>query len=163
MLQNVKLFVITVVVMLLQIAVFPYYLRDPFKPNLLLLLVCSIALRQNPSWQGGVFVYLLGLTQDTFSGMYFGLNGFSSLLIYLILRKISDQLYADSGHLMVVVVFIATLIAAFSHLFLLSIFYASPGIYASLFQGMVPQALVNSLAASLLFSIFPLRALEEIK
>ena len=163
MLGSLKYFLITVVALLLQVVVLPLYIRDPFKPNLLLVLICSLALRHNPSWRGGIAAYLLGLAQDTFSGIYFGLNGFSSLCIYLILCKLADQLYTDSGQLMVVVVFFATFFTAFSHLFLLAIFYAAPGIYSSFLQGVIPQALVNSLAASLLFSILPFRVLEESK
>jgi rod shape-determining protein MreD len=163
MLSSVKYFLLTVLALVLQVVVLPLYLRDPFKPNLLLVLICSLALSQNPSWRGGILAYLLGLTQDAFSGTYFGLNGFSSLFIYLILRKLADQLYTDSGQLMVVVVFVATFITAFLQLFLLSIFYAAPGIYASFLQGVIPQALVNALAASLLFSLLPFRILEEAK
>lgn len=153
MLRWVRLFLYLVLVVILQVAVLPAYLEDPFKPNLMIILVSYFALREDISFFGGFIAYLLGLIQGTFSGIHFGLAGISTLLIYMILRKIADQLYTDSDQLMVVVVFIASIIDATVSLLFIILFSASPGIYHSIFTNMVPQALVNAMVASLFFAI----------
>jgi len=147
----VKFFLYLVLVVILQVTVLPAYLEDPFKPNLMIILVSYLALREDLSFFGPFLVYLLGLIHGTFSGVHFGLAGISMLVIYMLLNKISDQLYTDSDHLMVVVVFIATLLDAIISLLLTLLFSASPGIYNSILTNVVPQALVNSLVASLVF------------
>jgi rod shape-determining protein MreD len=161
MFRSVRIILVTVLALLLQVAVFPAYLRDPFKPNLLLLLICYLALRQHPLWLGGIAAYLLGLVQDCFSGIYFGLNGYSFLLFYLMLRHLAAQLYTNNGHLMVLVVFLATIISGVFQLLLLLLFSTAPGIYASLLPALVPHALVNALAASIVFGVLPFKSLEE--
>lgn len=153
MLRWVKLSLYLVLVVLLQVAVLPVYLEDPFKPNLIIILVCYLALREDISFLGGFVAYLLGLIQSTFSGINFGLAGISALLIYMILRKMADQLYTDSDQLMIVVVFIASIIDATVSFLLILLFSASPGIYNSILTNMVPQALVNAMVASLFFGI----------
>lgn len=160
MLRWVRLFLYLVLVVILQVVVLPAYLEDPFKPNLMIILVSYFALREDISYIGGFIAYVLGLIQGTFSGIHFGLAGISTLLIYMILRKIADQLYTDSDQLMVVVVFIASIIDATVSLLLTLLFSASPGIYHSIFTNMVPQALVNAMVASLLcgISLFGSRA-----
>ena len=161
MIRSVRIFLVILLAILLQVAILPAYLRDPFKPNMLLVLVCFLALRQSPSWAGGVIVYMLGLVQDAFSGIYFGLNGFTYLFIYVGLRKVADQLYTDRGHLMVIVVFLATFVAGCIHLLLLLLFSSVSDIYASILPDLFPQALVNALVASIVFGLLPLGALEE--
>ena len=155
MFKAAKIFLFTVLALALQVTVFPVYIRDPFKPNLMIVLIAYLALRGNVALTGGLLAYCLGLVQDCYSGIYLGLNGFTFLFIYMFLRKIADQLYTDSNQLMVMVVFLATLVAGLLQLLLLILFSAAAGIYASLVAGLIPQALINSLAASLLFGIFP--------
>jgi len=153
MFRWVKLFLYLVLVIILQVSILPTYLEDPFRPNLMIILVSYLALREDFTLFGGVLAYLLGLLQGTFSGIYFGLAGISLLLIYLLLKRISDQLYTDSDQLMVVVVFIATIVDAVTTLLLIVLFSPSSGIYHSILTNMFPQALVNALVASLIFII----------
>lgn len=160
MIKSVKFFLIIVTALLLQVALFPAYLADPFKPNLLLVLVVYLGLRETVRY-GVVVVYLLGLAQDCFSGIYLGLNGFSFLFIYLLLKKMADRLYTDSLHVMVLVVFLATLVGGLVQLLLLLVFSAANGVYTSLLHGLLPQGLVNALAASILFGFSAFGAPEE--
>jgi len=151
MFRWVKLLLYLVLVVILQVSVLPAYLEDPYKPNLMIILVSYLALREDISFFGPLIAYLLGLLHGTFSGAHFGLAGITMLIIYLMLSKISDQLYTDSDHLMVVVVFIATLIDAVASLVFILLFSSSSGIYNSFLANLLPQALVNSLVASLIF------------
>src|SRR5512138_2220370 len=145
MFRWVKFFLYLVLVVILQVTVLPAYLEDPFKPNLMIILVSYLALREDVSFFGPLLAYLLGLLQGTFSGIHFGLAGISMLIIFLLLGKISDQLYTDSDHLMVVVVFIATILDALISLVFIILFSTSSGIYHSFLANLLPQALVNSL------------------
>lgn len=158
MFRWVKLFLYLVLVVILQVTVLPAYLEDPFKPNLMIILVSYLALREDISFFGPLLAYLLGLLHGTFSGIHFGLAGISMLMIFLLLSKISDQLYTDSDHLMVVVVFFATIMDALTSLVFILLFSSSSGIYHSFLANLLPQALVNSLVASLVFGFSSLGA-----
>lgn len=151
MFGRVKLFLLLVLIVILQVSVLPAYLEDPFKPNLMIILVSYLALREELSFFGALPAYLLGLLQGTFSGVHFGLAGISMLLIYLMLKKVADQLYTDSDHLMVVVVFVATLFDALTSMVFITLFSSSTGVYNSFLANMIPQAVVNALVASLVF------------
>ena len=158
MFRWVKLFLYLVLVLILQVTLLPAYLEDPFKPNLMILFVSYLALREDISCFGPLVVYLLGLFHGTYSGVHFGLAGISLLIIYLLLGKISDQLYTDSDHLMVVVVFGATVVDALISMVFILLFSSSSGIYHSFLTNLLPQALVNSLVASLIFGFSSLGA-----
>jgi len=160
MIEIVKIFLIIVVALLLQVTLFPAYLADPFKPNLLIIIVVSLGLRWTVRC-GGCFAFLLGLVLDCFSGMYLGLNGFSFLCIYLLLEQMADRLYTDSLHLMILVVFLATVANGLVHLLLLLVFSAAKGVYTSLLPGLLPQGLVNALAASIIFGFSSFGTMEE--
>ncbi|HEY6872491.1 MAG TPA: rod shape-determining protein MreD [Geobacteraceae bacterium] len=150
MIKFLKIVMIVYAALLVQVTLLPAYLADPFKPDILILFVAWLGLRGG-GWRGGVLAFLLGLIADCFSGLYLGLNAFSFLFIYLVLRKVADRLYTDSLYLMVLVVSLATFVNGFVHLLLLLLFSVADGVYATLLPGLIPQALVNALAASLLF------------
>ncbi len=160
MIKYLKIALFVYAALLMQVTLLPAYLADPFKPNLLILFIAYLGLREG-GWRGGVLACLLGLLADCFSGLYLGLNAFSFLFIYLFLRKVADRLYTDSLYLMVLVVSVATFFNGFIHLLLLLLFSVADGVYASLLPALIPQALVNALAASLVFGTPSFSAREE--
>jgi rod shape-determining protein MreD len=160
MIKYLKIVMIVYAALLLQVTVFPEFLADPFKPNLLIIVVAWLSFREG-GVQGVLLSFLLGLIADCFSGHYLGLNAFSFLIIHLVMRKVSGRLYTDSLYLMVLVVFLATLLNGINHLLLLFLFSLAEGIYATLLAGLLPQALVNALATSLLFSVPKFSSREE--
>ncbi len=143
-----------ILAIILQISVLPLFFEDPFKPNLIIILVSYIALRVDATISGGVAAYLLGLIQGVFSGIYFGLSGISLLLVYLLLRKLADKLYTDSDHLMIVVVFFATIIDAVISILILILFSAPSGMIASFLTNLLPHSVVNAFLTSLIFGIW---------
>jgi rod shape-determining protein MreD len=147
----VKQFILIFLAILCQVTLFPAYLEDPFKPNLMIILVSYLALREESVFLGGGLAYFLGLLQDVFNGIYLGLGGFSLLLLYCGLRKIAGQLYTDSEYLILLVVFLASIIDGVVTLILLMLFSSSGGIYTTLLSSLLPQATVNALIASLIF------------
>jgi len=160
MIRYLQLILLVYAALLVQVAVLPAYLADPFQPNFLIILVVFLGLRGG-GWQGGVLAFLLGLVDDCFSGIFFGLSAFSFLAIYLAMRKVSGRLYTDSLLLTLLVVFLATIINGFFHLLLLLLFSAAAGIYKSLLPALIPQALVNAFSAALLFSLPLYHSREE--
>ncbi len=159
MLNSLKICIIITVALLLQVTVFPAYLADPFKPNLLIIAVAYMGLTLGPA--GGGLAFGLGILQDCFSGIYLGLTGFSYLCIHLLLNITASRLYTDNRYLMVLVVFLATIVNGLLQLFLLLLFTNTNGIYATILSSLVPQGLVNALVSSLLFSLPNIRSLEE--
>ena len=140
--------------LVLQVTLLPAYLTAPFQPNLLIIFVVFMGLREPAGW--GAAAYLLGLVHDCFSGLYLGLNGFSYLLTFLVLRLVADRLFTDRRSLMILGVFSATIANGLMNLILLILFSAAGGLYETLLESLVPQALINALVASLVFSFSPL-------
>ncbi|BCS54483.1 rod shape-determining protein MreD [Geobacter sp. SVR] len=148
-----------VLAIILQTSVLPVYIADYFKPDLLLIIMVYLALRE--SYQAGTpLAWLLGLLKDVFSGLYLGLNAFTFLIIFLVIKSVADRLYAESGFLFVVTVTVATLACLTANLLLLFMFTNTPGIAYSIGAGMIPHVMVNCFAASLVI-LLPVFAREE--
>ncbi len=160
MIKHLKIVMIVYAALLAQITVLPAYFADPFQPNLLVIVVVYLGLREG-GWHGGGLAFLLGLVEDCFSGIYLGLGAFSFLAIYLALRRMADRLYTDSLYLTLIAVFLATIVNGLLHLLLLLLFSASEGLYRTLLPGLLPQSLVNTLAAFIVFGLPQFRAGEE--
>ena len=131
----------------LQTSVLPVYIASPFKPDLLLVFVVFLALR-SPFMAGVSLSWGLGLVKDVFSGLYLGLNALSFLLIFVVIKHISDRLYTGSAPLFVLAVCGATLSCASINILLLVMFTKSSGIVYSMSAGLVPHLLVNAFVAS---------------
>ncbi|KAB0664810.1 rod shape-determining protein MreD [Oryzomonas japonica] len=140
--------IVIVSVVVLQASVLPVHITSSFKPDLLLIIVVYLALRG--SFQTGApLSWGLGIIKDVFSGLYLGLNAFSFLLIFLVIKNISDRLYTESAPLFVITASVATLSCVAINLLLLVMFTASPGIAYSMGIGLLPHLLVNAFVASL--------------
>jgi len=131
----------------LQSSVLPIYIASPFKPDLLLVFMVFLALRA-PFMTGASLSWVLGLVKDIFSGIYLGLNALSFLLIFMVIKHISDRLYTGSAPLFVIAVSIATLSCVSIDMLLMVMFTESPGIAYSMSAGLVPHLLVNAFIAS---------------
>ncbi len=162
MIKTAKLVVMVIVALLFQITIFPPYLLDPFHPNLLIVLVVYLGLRSKGR-SGALAAFSIGLLQDCFSGIYFGLSGFSYLCIFFALNMTAGRFYTDSRFLMVIVIFLSTLVNGLLNLLLLLIFSAADGVYATLLSSLLPHALVNALIGSLIFMLPASVVTEEIK
>jgi rod shape-determining protein MreD len=136
-----------VLAVVLQSSVLPVHIASPFKPDLLLVFVVFLALRVS-FMAGASLSWVLGLVKDVFSGLYLGLNALSFLIIFAIIKHISDRLYTGSASLFVLAVSVATLSCASINILLLVMFTESPGIVYSMSAGMLPHLLVNAFVAS---------------
>ncbi|WP_183355316.1 rod shape-determining protein MreD [Geomonas silvestris] len=159
MMRYLKIVGLVLAAVLLQMTLLPRYLQDPFQPNLIIILVVYLGLKLQHRF-AALAAFSLGLLQDSFSGIYLGLHAFSYLCLYTLLSQVADRLYTDNRALLVLVVFLGTFFCALLNLVMLMIFSVSKGVYATLLPVLVPQALVNALAASLFF-MFKRGAVEE--
>src|SRR5689334_983496 len=132
----------------LQSSVLPIFIAAPFKPDLLLIIMVYMALRGSVG-TGTPLAWFLGLLKDVFSGLYLGLNAFTFLLIFLLIKSIAGRLYAESGFLFVVTIVLATLVSVTSNLMLLLMLTQSAGIAYSMTAGLIPHLLINAFVASL--------------
>ena len=148
MIRNISAFFALVLAVVLQASVLPVHVAGSFKPDLLLVAMVCLALRGSIA-SGALLAWLLGLIKDVFSGLYLGLNAFSFLIIFLVIKSISDRLYAESSELFVVTVSAATLACVTANLILLLMLTSTPGISYSMSASLLPHLLANAFAASL--------------
>ena len=154
MIRNIAALFALVVAVILQTSVLPVHMADSFKPDLLMVAMVYLALRSSVV-PGALLAWILGLVKDVFSGLYLGLNAFSFLIIFLVIKSISDLLYAESGELFVVTVSAATVACVTVNLILLLMLTYTPGITYSMTAGLLPHLLANAFAASLV-TLLPL-------
>lgn len=148
MLSGLKWLGLVVGLVVLQTSVLPLYLLTPYKPDLLLILMVVLALRA-PLGISLPSSYGLGLLKDCISGLYLGLNAFSFLVVYLVLKLLSDRLYVQNAFLLVLTVTVSTVTVMLINLLLLLIFSEGSGVFSSMLSDLVPHLLMNAFAASL--------------
>lgn len=154
MIWHIKIVLLIILTVVLQVAFFPTHFADPFKPNLFMIFVVYLGFRGSKRW-GGVGAFLLGLLQDSISGIYFGLNGLTCLLIFIMLKAVAHRLYTNSRLLMVLGVFLATIVNGLLSLSVLLVFPGAEGIYSTILPDIVPQSLMTALIAHLVYSVVP--------
>jgi len=140
-------------VILLQTSLLPHYLTSFYKPDLLLILMVFLALRLPPATSLPA-AYGLGLLKDCLSGLYLGLNACSFLVVYLILKMLSDRLYVQNAFLLVLTVSASTVATMLINALLLAIFSEASGLFSSLMTALIPHLLMNAFVASLV-AVFP--------
>jgi rod shape-determining protein MreD len=160
MISFLRYLILVISCLLFQIVLLPAFLEDPFQPNLLVIVIAYLGLRSRLPITGFA-VFLIGLLQDCFSGIYLGLHAFSYSCMYLVLQHVAGQLYTDRRSLMILVVFCGTIASGLLNLLLLMLFSAADGIYSTLLPALLPQGLVNALIASVVFSVPSLAARED--
>jgi len=146
---NMLLFAVAVVLsVVLQAVVLPLLLDLPFRPDLLLVITVFVALRF--SFEAGTpLAWSLGLLKDVFSGVYLGMNAFSFLITFLLIKSVAGRLYAESGFLFVVTVVAASFVSVGCNFLLLLLFNLTNGIAYSMGFALIPHLLINAFAASL--------------
>jgi rod shape-determining protein MreD len=137
----------------IQVSLIPVFVRPPFKPDLLLVIMVYMALRGSFE-VGAPLAWLLGMLDDVFSGLYLGLNAATFLISFIVIKSFSDRLYADSAILFVLTVAGVTLAGFTLNLLLMVMFTSSPGIAYSMISDIFPRLLVNAFIASIV-SAFP--------
>lgn len=154
MIKNIFGLLIILLALVLETSFFPVFLAPRFKPDLLLIITVYIALR-GVFETGAPLSWGIGLLKDLFSGLYFGLNAFTFLMVFLVIKSSSDRLYAESGELFVVAVSLATIANTTVSMLLSIMFTPAPGVAYSMLWSIIPHLLINAFCASVL-TFFPL-------
>jgi rod shape-determining protein MreD len=94
------------------------------------------------------------LLKDCLSGLYLGLNAFSFLIVYLVLKLLSDRLYVQNAFLLVLTVSVSTIATMTINLVLLSVFSEGSGMLSTFINTLIPHLLMNAFVASLV-AAFP--------
>ncbi|MDD2580793.1 MAG: rod shape-determining protein MreD [Desulfuromonadaceae bacterium] len=137
----------------IQVSLLPVFIRPSFKPDLLLVIMVFIALRESFE-VGAPLAWLLGMLNDVCSGLYLGLNAVTFLILFLVIKSVSDRLYSDSAILFILTVASVSLAGLMLNLLFMVMFTETPGIAYSMFSEMFPRLLVNAFIASVV-SVFP--------
>jgi rod shape-determining protein MreD len=136
-----------------QVSLLPVFIRPSFKPDLLLVIMVFIALRGTFE-TGAPLAWLLGMLNDVCSGLFLGLNAATFLVSFLVIKSVSDRLYAESAFLFVLTVVGVSFVNFALNMFLIALFTSSPGIVYSMFSDLFPRLLVNAFIASVV-TAFP--------
>lgn len=147
------LFCIIVASIAIQTSLLPVFIRPSFKPDLLLVIMVFIALRGSFE-SGAPLAWTLGMLDDICGGLLLGLNAASFLVSFLIIKSVSDRLYAESAFLFVLTVVGVTFVNFALNLLLIALFTTFPGIVYSMISDLFPRLLVNAFVAALV-TIFP--------
>jgi rod shape-determining protein MreD len=142
-------FLLGFVFLVLQTTLLPAMLPLHFKPDLLLILVVYLGLHEGYV-RGGALSYLLGCLQDVFAAGYPGLHGLALLCTFLAVRGASARLNTESSTLLLLLVSAGTLLQATLLLFALGFFAEAGALWVIILKGILPQLLLNLLAAALL-------------
>lgn len=162
MVTYLNILALTVLGILFQVSIFPAYLADPFKPNILIIFIAYLGFRVSMPL-GACSAFLLGLIQDSFSGFCFGLNGFSYLLIYFLFHETTVRLYTESRLLIVLGAFLACLLNGLIQLLLLALFSEAQGVYLVIFQSLLPHSVMTSAVAAVSCLLFSPKSKESLR
>jgi rod shape-determining protein MreD len=152
----------------LQTILLPPFFPGGAKPDLVLLLVIWIGLRESP-WRGGALVYLIGWLYDSYAGIYPGLHGFVLLTVFLTVCGMATRLNTESLPLLWYLVGGGTLLQGALTIFAVEFFANAGQFWTVVLRSLPEQLLLNLLAGYLLRGVYlrlhrvapspPLRAL----
>lgn len=138
--------------LLVQTVIWPGLFSLQTTPDLLLLLVVSLGLRQD--WlPGAICSYLLGSLLDVFAGSSPGLYAMALLVVFLVVRGAARHLNTDSPLLFFFLVLCATLLQGGLLIFPLGLFADAGALWPIVLVHLIPQLMLNLLAAGLLFFV----------
>lgn len=140
------------VFLLMQTTVLPALLPLHFKPDLLLILVVYLGLNEGYV-RGGSLAYVFGCLQDVFAAGYPGLYGLALLGVFLAVRGMVARLNTESSVLLLLLVGVGTLLQSALLLFALGFFADAGALWLIILKGLLPQIMLNLLAAFLLIRI----------
>jgi len=136
--------------LVLQTVLLPPFFPDGIKPDLMLLLIIWIGLRE-PPWQGGVLVYGLGWVYDAYAGTFPGLHGFVLLAVFLTICGMATRLNTESLPLVWCLVGGGTLLQGALTMFAIEFFADADQFWTVMLRCLPAQLLANLLAGYLLY------------
>ena len=137
------------VALLLQTVLLPPFFPGGVKPDLILLLVIWIGLRESPR-RGGMLVYGLGWLYDAYAGIFPGLHGFVLLTVFLTVCGMATRLNTESLPLIWCLVGGGTLLQGALTIFAVEFFAETGPFWTALLRSLPAQLVLNLAAAWLL-------------
>ncbi|MFO7578456.1 MAG: rod shape-determining protein MreD [Pelovirga sp.] len=134
--------------LLLQSSVFPLFLAPQWRPDLFLILILVIGVKEK-SVPSLVAALLLGASQDSLGGTTSGLHIIIYLLLLILTRLLAEKLNVDSPPLFLLMVPAATLAQTLLFGFFLANFTDAGGLFL-LLAGVLPGQLVSNLLATVI-------------
>lgn len=135
--------------LILQTVLLPPFFPGGVKPDLVLLLVIWLGLRESP-WRGGLIVYALGWIYDTYAGTFPGLHGFVFLTVFLTICGMATRLNTESLPLVWCLVGGGTLLQGALTVFAIEFFADSSQFWAAMLSCLPAQLFFNLAAAWML-------------
>lgn len=147
------------VFLLLQSAFFPLFLEARWRPNLILILVLLLAVRERPV-PAMLTVMLLGALLDSMSGTTIGLHIAACLVVFILIRLLAEKLNVESPALLVLVLIGANLVYGLLVAFIMTTYSDLATILYLLASSLAQQTLSTLLVFFLLIILFPRWLLE---
>lgn len=140
--------------LVLETALLPRIFPVHLKPDLLLVLTVQIGLQES-YLGGGLCAFALGSLQDVFAGHFPGLYAMALLVTFLVVRGVADRLNPESSFLLAMMAFVGSLIEGGVLMFSLLFFVDGGPFWPLILRYLLPQAVVNLLAAIVLLKLAP--------
>lgn len=141
--------------LLLQSSVLPRLLSVSWRPDLMLILVILLAVREK-SLPALVAALLLGAAKDSMSGLTIGLHICIYLILMISIRLVAEKLNVESPPLLVLLILAGTLIQSVVSGFMLASLADSPAVLWLLVAALPQQMLSNLVTAVILLSLITL-------
>ncbi|HHV28281.1 rod shape-determining protein MreD [Acetivibrio mesophilus] len=122
------------------------------KPNLLLILIVSVALLGS-NVEGAVIGFFCGLTQDMLSGRVIGFYALLGLYLGLGVAFINKRLYRENVLVAIFTTFISTIVYEFAVYFFSMFFKGSLDLVFPFKYVILPEAVYNSIVSIVIFLI----------
>ncbi|MBD1399371.1 rod shape-determining protein MreD [Pelovirga terrestris] len=146
--------------LLLQSTFFPLFLEARWRPNLILILVLLLAVREKPV-PAMLTVMLLGALLDSLSGTTIGLHIAACLVVFIMIRLMAEKLNVESPALLVLiligVIFVHGLLVAF----IMTTYSDLATIFYLLIATLPQQALSTLFVFFMMIMVFPHRLLDD--
>ncbi|MBW6509387.1 MAG: rod shape-determining protein MreD [Desulfuromonadales bacterium] len=142
------------VFLLLQSTFSPLFLEARWRPNLMLILVVLLALRERPV-PAMLTVMLLGAFLDSMSGTTIGLHVAACLVVFILIRLLADKLNVESPALLMLMLIGANVVHGLLVAFIMTTYADLATILYLLATNLAQQTLSTLLVFFLLLIFFP--------
>ncbi|HMB16609.1 MAG TPA: rod shape-determining protein MreD [Pelovirga sp.] len=146
--------------LLLQSTFFPLFLDARWRPNLILILVLLLAIRERPV-PAMLTVMLLGAFLDSLSGTTIGLHIAAFLVVFILIRLVAEKLNVESPALLVLILIGAIFVHGLLVAFIMTTYSDLATILYLLITTLPHQALSTLFVFFILVIIFPRWLLED--
>lgn len=146
-------FLVGYLFVLIQSALWPALLSWSVKPDLLLMLIVYMGLRESPL-RGALLTCLLGACIDAMAGSHPGLHGVTLLIVFFSVRIVADHFNTESPLLLLFMVGAGTLLHAGLQVLFTAVADAGM-VWWQILRAVVPQLLLNLLVGLFLLRLVP--------